>query len=306
MHSLPLVSIIIPCYNRENYITQAVDSALSQTYPNIEIIVVDDGSKDNSLAVLAEYGEKVTVIAQPNRGVSAARNTGFYSSKGDFVIFLDSDDWLSTDIVEKHMQMAKKWPEADIYCSDFKVIDDQGILSPLNKSNWPDEPGSPIELFLLLPPPFPACEMYRARTVKKHGAYDEDMKGFADSVLRLNIILSRGTVVRTEGGYAVYRRVENSITKSDKLHYFAIKLVKKLKRHPNVKADPYIQGLLKKRIFRHRLRRWNNILSYHLKLNIMSLLKFSYHTYKTLKMDPGFISFIIFDKPWIKKNEEIF
>lgn len=306
MSPQPLVSIVIPCYNRENYIQQAVDSALSQTYSNIEVIVVDDGSKDNSLGVLSNYGDKIQVISQSNKGVSAARNAGFYASKGEFIIFLDSDDWLSNDIVEHHILTAEKWPDADIYCADSRGVEEDGSLSPILKSSWPDQPGTPLELFLLYPPPFPACEMYRAETVRRLGCYDENMKGFADSVLRLNIILSKGKVVRTEGGHAVYRPVANSITKSGKLHYFAIKLINKLKKHPNVKQDPFLRKLIKLRLLRHRLRRWNNVISYHLKPNFKSFLKLLYHLAKTIKMDPGFVKFIVFDQPWKRKSEDIF
>lgn len=302
----PLVSIVIPCYNRENYIQQAVDSALSQTYSNIEVIVVDDGSKDNSLAVLSNYEEKIQVISQTNKGVSAARNTGFYASKGDFIIFLDSDDWLSNDIVEHHIHTAQKWPEADIYCADSRGVEKDNTLSPILKSSWPEQPGTPLELFLLYPPPFPACEMYRAETVRRLGCYDESMKGFADSVLRLNIILSKGKVVRTDGGYAVYRPVANSITKSGKLHYFAIKLINKLKKHPNVRHDPNLRSLVKQRLLRHRMRRWRNVINYHLQPNFKSFIKLTYHIFNTVKMDPGFTLFVVFDKPWKRKDERIF
>ena len=306
MKSSPLVSIIIPCYNRENYITDALNSALNQTYENIEIIVVDDGSTDNSVAVLTKYGDKINLIQQKNKGVSAARNTGLRLASGDYIIFLDSDDWLSEDLVEHHIQMSQKWPEVDIFCSDFKNINEMNQLGEINKSNWPEQPDTPIELFLLFPPPFPACELYKATTIKRLGGYDEDMKGFADSTLRLNVILSGGKVMRTPNGYAVYRRVENSITKSGKLHYFAIRLIHKLRRHPAVKGSDYLQQLVAKRLLRHRLRIWRNTLSFHSKFNLVSIFKFFLHLVKVLKMDPGFLIFIFKEKPWKKTNEEIF
>lgn len=91
----PLVSVIIPNYNYANYICEAVDSALNQTYENVEVIVVDDGSHDDSRELLESYGNRITTIFQENAGVSAARNNGVRRSTGKYVAFLDADDvWL--------------------------------------------------------------------------------------------------------------------------------------------------------------------------------------------------------------------
>jgi glycosyltransferase involved in cell wall biosynthesis len=95
MNTNPLVSAIIPTYNRAHIICEAVESALSQTYPNMEVVVVDDGSKDNTLDLLKKYGDRIRVFSQANAGPAAARNLGIAESRGDLVEFLDSDDiWL--------------------------------------------------------------------------------------------------------------------------------------------------------------------------------------------------------------------
>src|SRR5687768_8169523 len=95
----PLISVIIPNYNYGIYLGQAIDSVLKQTYSKVEIIVVDDGSTDNSQDILIKYKEKITFIKQANKGVGAARNTGVKNSSGEFVSFLDSDDiWLPTKL----------------------------------------------------------------------------------------------------------------------------------------------------------------------------------------------------------------
>ena len=89
-------SIIIPCYKVEQYLHQCVDSVLAQTYEDYEVILVDDGSPDNSPAICDEYGkktDKVKVIHKPNGGLSDARNAGLDVARGEFVLFLDSDDW---------------------------------------------------------------------------------------------------------------------------------------------------------------------------------------------------------------------
>lgn len=95
----PLVSVIIPNYNYASYVGEAIDSVLAQEYPNIEIIVVDDGSSDDSRAVIESYGERAKGIFQQNQGVSATRNNGVASCNGEFIAFLDADDaWMPTKL----------------------------------------------------------------------------------------------------------------------------------------------------------------------------------------------------------------
>ena len=101
-----LVSILIPCYNSANWISETLESALAQTWPNKEIIVVDDGSTDNSLAVAKSFESPIVkVISQENRGASAARNRAFQESKGDFIQYLDADDLLASDKIERQIQL---------------------------------------------------------------------------------------------------------------------------------------------------------------------------------------------------------
>lgn len=96
----PLVSIIIPCYNSERWVSQAIESCLRQTYQPLEVIVVDDGSTDGSLQVIQKYAEHVIILTGPNQKPSAARNKGFAVSTGDYCLFLDADDYLAPDTVE--------------------------------------------------------------------------------------------------------------------------------------------------------------------------------------------------------------
>lgn len=91
----PLVSVIVPAYNAERYIGDAVDSILGQDYPHKEVIVVDDGSTDGTVARLHEYGDRIRLLHQPNSGAAAARNRGLAAARGEYLAFLDSDDiWL--------------------------------------------------------------------------------------------------------------------------------------------------------------------------------------------------------------------
>ena len=112
-----LVSIIIPSYNYENFIIEAINSALSQSHSNIEIIVVDDGSTDETASIvraLAKNDERIFYIHQYNQGLSAARNTGVKRSKGEFIVFLDADDILHPEKIQAHLEHFSQKPKADI------------------------------------------------------------------------------------------------------------------------------------------------------------------------------------------------
>ena len=106
----PLVSVVIPTYNRAAFVGKAVDSVLNQTFTNYEVIVVDDGSTDDTREQLNKYGSRIRYIYQENRGVSAARNTGIAASGGEWLAFLDSDDEWQRDYLAEQMREATKVP----------------------------------------------------------------------------------------------------------------------------------------------------------------------------------------------------
>ena len=111
MEQMPKVSIIVPVYNVERYLRQCLDSLVDQTYQNIEIICVDDGSTDASSEILTEYAlknSKVRVIRQENSGLSVARNVGFSFATGEYVMYVDSDDWIDVCACEKAVFKAEE------------------------------------------------------------------------------------------------------------------------------------------------------------------------------------------------------
>ncbi|MBR6101082.1 MAG: glycosyltransferase [Ruminococcus sp.] len=143
-----LVSAVIPVYNAEKYLAECVDSVLSQTWGNIQVILVDDGSPDNCGMICDEYAEKdsrVTVIHQPNGGASAARNAGIRAAEGKYVLFLDSDDRITPDAVEKLTAFAEK-ECTDIVLFDAEIFNDgfEGKSfrsSYARKHTYPTAPG---------------------------------------------------------------------------------------------------------------------------------------------------------------------
>lgn len=136
------VSVIIPLYNKAPYVTKALESVASQTYTDWECIIVNDGSTDNSLAVVNDYclmlnDERFLVINQENAGVSAARNRGIAESNGEFVCFLDADDWWAPEFIDEMMKLVNAYPEAGIYgCDYYRVKNGKLLTYPKHASGY--------------------------------------------------------------------------------------------------------------------------------------------------------------------------
>lgn len=121
----PKFSIIVPLYNKAPYVRKALDSIVSQTFRDWECIIIDDGSTDGSLEVVQEVksqeprAKSVRIIRQPNSGVAAARNNGVKASHGEYVCFLDADDWWEPEFLAEIDRLIMEYPDAGIYCTNY-------------------------------------------------------------------------------------------------------------------------------------------------------------------------------------------
>ena len=125
------ISIIIPIYNVEKYLPACVESILQQTYKNLEVILVDDGSPDQCPVIcdeLAQKDDRIRVIHQKNKGLSGARNTGIDNAQGDYLIFVDSDDTVEQTLVEELYTYAEKWNCAIVACGRNYIFEDGQIV----------------------------------------------------------------------------------------------------------------------------------------------------------------------------------
>lgn len=111
-----LISILIPCYNAERWVARAIESAVGQTWPNKEVIVVDDGSTDNSLEVIRSFDGRIRWETGPNQGGNAARNRLLQLARGDWVQYLDADDYLRSTKLERQLQVSRRHPDSDVIC----------------------------------------------------------------------------------------------------------------------------------------------------------------------------------------------
>ena len=133
----PEVSIILPSYNYENYIGKTIDSVLNQSYPNWELIIIDDGSMDNSLDVIKRYKDKrIHLFTQKNKGVSSTLNRGIRNSSGKYICFLDADDKYHPDKLDAQVEYMNSG--FDIVTTQVQVIDDKDEESPIEhfKMTW--------------------------------------------------------------------------------------------------------------------------------------------------------------------------
>lgn len=127
---MKLVSVIIPAYNSETFITKAIDSVLSQSYPHIETIVVDDGSTDHTARVVRSYGDRIKYVYQDNQGHAKARNRGLQESRGEYCAFLDADDCWLPQKVELQVDILERNPDTGITHCNHTKIDEQGRIIP--------------------------------------------------------------------------------------------------------------------------------------------------------------------------------
>jgi glycosyltransferase involved in cell wall biosynthesis len=130
----PLVSIVVPCFNQGRYLPSAIESCLAQTHRNIEVVVINDGSSDNTAEAAARYSS-IRYIAQENRGVAEARNAGLQHSRGEYVQFIDADDRLTPGAIESHLHCFSGHPEAGFVVGDIEWIDEEGQCT--GRGNWP-------------------------------------------------------------------------------------------------------------------------------------------------------------------------
>jgi len=140
---LPLVTIVMPVYNVRNYIEQAVQSVLEQTYPNFELLIIDDESPDDSIDLVRQRfsDSRIRVIRQPNRGLAGARNTGIRNARGTLIAFLDSDDFWQQEKLAKHVELMTTDANVGVSFSASLFVNEQGqslnrIQSPYIKKDY--------------------------------------------------------------------------------------------------------------------------------------------------------------------------
>jgi len=217
----PLISIIIPCFNDDKFIEQAVDSVLSQTYSNIEVIIVDDGSNIETKQVLEKLKLRITkLITQENCGQSTARNVGINQAKGNYIMVLDSDDYFDSTFCKKAINVFLNNKDVKIITSLVNRVVDNKIIDVFKPS------GGDIKKFILNNEATGSCMFLKVDFDKVNG-YDESMKqGFEDWDFYIRLLKSGGEASIIQEPLFYYRlRSDSTTSRANKMKYDLLKLI---------------------------------------------------------------------------------
>src|SRR6202453_460289 len=205
-----LVAVVIPCYNSARYLAETIESVRLQTYPRIEIIVVDDGSTDETARIARSCG--VRYIYQTNRGISAARNTGILHGQGKYVLFLDHDDRLLPRAVEIGVRLLEEHPECALAVGEHRYIGADG--KAIGYSN--KHAARRDHYLMLLEHNFietPCSALHRRSGIALTGGFDESLKGAEDLEFYLRTA-RQSTWVAHEAPVSEYRLHDSNASRN--------------------------------------------------------------------------------------------
>jgi glycosyltransferase involved in cell wall biosynthesis len=231
-----LVSVIIPNFNYSQYIREAIDSVLNQTYKNIELFVIDDGSTDHSWEIICDYGNRIKAVSIPNSGVSAARNVGLSLIQGEYVAFLDSDDFWHPSKLSRQLETMIKHG-ADIVFSMVEVCDSELEVESMLRGRVDSDY---FEEYLRNPSTAAiplACSnaLIRSNIVVREIRFDTALHTSADIDFFRRLVKNRRVVPNNEA-LVKYRRHTSSMSQSGYFAYYKdnflgqIKLIRESRR----------------------------------------------------------------------------
>jgi glycosyltransferase involved in cell wall biosynthesis len=209
-----VVSVVIPAYNQAQYLAEAIDSVLGQAVSGMEIIVVDDGSTDETAAIAQQYGADVRYIYQENQGLAAARNTGIRAARGHYVALLDSDDLWKPNFISKMLALARKEPGMAVFYCGFDFIDDNGQQLPQTGSSHVVPPGQIYHVLLRSNFLAPSTILMRREAALEVGLFDPNFRRLQDWEMWLRL-LRRGYHFQGIPNQLVYYRIHNRSLSTD-------------------------------------------------------------------------------------------
>jgi glycosyltransferase involved in cell wall biosynthesis/SAM-dependent methyltransferase len=212
----PLVSVIMPAYNAAEYIAEAIESVLIQNYRNFELVVVDDGSTDNTKDVIAGFkDERIKYFHQKNSGLATTHNEGIKKSKGTFLIKLDSDDMMTPDFIARHLQQFQEHPEADlVYCDDCLIDENDKPIRVIERREYSDRKSLIRDLFRCGFPVVPFRTCIRRSVFDKIGLFDESLLIGEDYDMMRRFVKHGLKALHLKGVLYLRRMASNSLTRN--------------------------------------------------------------------------------------------
>ena len=249
-HSGNRVSVVIPTYNYSHFILDAVKSALAQDVHDVQIIVVDDGSTDNTSDIIKPYTDRIKYIYQENAGLSAARNTGVRNSTGEFILFLDADDVLGPNSIASQVSFFERNPGAAVVVCEnrlFEETDDHG--SPKESGTWElYRKNLAVHLcyFNIAPP---HAFLFRRQAIIKTGWFDDQLTACEDYDLWIRAAVKGFIPHYNPSGVVYYRRHPKSMSAdlvNQHLHDAILhnRLARLLDQYPDFPNGNRVEGLL--------------------------------------------------------------
>ncbi|MBI3243377.1 MAG: glycosyltransferase [Chloroflexi bacterium] len=231
----PKVSVIIPTYNLASLLPLTINSVLEQTYPDLETIVVDDGSTDNTPEVMERYSGRVIYIRQPNQGVAAARNTGIRAASGDCLMFMDHDDLLLPHKVQRQVDVMQARPDISFVHCRYYHIDEKG--APFEKVGLLPE-GDVLAQLIIGDFVWVGGPLIRRECLERVGLFDEENPWSADWDMWLRIARTGYAFACVQEPLGSYRILSSSMTGNVlKLEQGAIRVLDKAFADPALPAD---------------------------------------------------------------------
>jgi glycosyltransferase involved in cell wall biosynthesis len=242
-----LVSVVIPCYGQAHYLGDAIESVLAQTYPHLEIVVVDDGSEDNASSIASRY-PGVRCVREDNAGMAEARNVGIRATNGDFLVFLDADDRLLPEAVESGLRALEARPECaaaiGTYCrtahdgkplaTHEQPVVERDQYGQLMRDNWAG---------------FPARALYRRSLFEHVRTFDPELDAAAD--FGFNLAVVREFPVASHPTLVAEHREHGRNSSGDAGRMLKQTLAAMRQQRPHVKAEPELR-----RAYREGVRNW--------------------------------------------------
>lgn len=224
VHINPLVSVVIPCYNGELFIGKSIESVLQQTYQPVEIIIVNDGSKDKTYEEINRYkNDAITLINKPNTGVSDSRNIGMQFAKGEYILFLDADDILENDFLQKRVEILENNKSLDFCTGEIIWIDENNQLLQMPKKQYGiyENVVYNVAAFNPIFSTCPSAYLFRFSTIlKKNVRFNTKISSPADRYFLLELGYDTKADYVREGGKLLYRINTHSMS-----HLFSKKLI---------------------------------------------------------------------------------